>query len=282
MTILVPRPRGIWESFLPSQLQVAPVLLPRAEMLRGIFGALPRSAWQVTFLCQDPLYSPFGGMSHKSMAISLTAHALTMNIDSRGDFNDYWESRSRKLRQNIRRYKSRVKKDGINEHLDQRFDSREMRQSIKRFGALETSGWKGREGTAVSIDNVQGAFYLEVLEKFAATNQAKVYEYYLGDTLAASRLLIQGPKINVALKTTYDERRRSYSPGRVLLYEILRREIREDSSKDSIEFYTNATKDQLQWSSDERWINHVSLFRNKFFLAIQKLAALRHKLGRRR
>lgn len=278
MIILTRRPRGVWEIFLPSQLQVAPVLVSRAEILSGLFDVLPNLTWQITFLSQDPTYTPLRSSRHTNMAVSRTRHALTMAVDTKSSFEEFWRTRPSKLRQNIRRYKSRAERASLEGRIEKLTGSFDMGAAIERYGILETSGWKGKAGTAVSIDNVQGAFYRDILEKYAETGQAIVYEYYLGDKLASSRLLLCGPKIIVALKTTYDESARRYSPGRILLYETLAREVQEDSKQESIEFYTSATRDQLEWSSSQRWIHHVCLFRNPILRQIQELASLRHRI----
>lgn len=281
MTILTRRRVGIWQSFLPSQLQIAPVLVRSADTLSGLFDVFPPLTWQVDFLCQDPVFSPFDGKCDTDLPVSLVRHALTMQVNSRGSFEDFWRGRPKKLRQNIRRYQSRMKRAELKRKIEKLTCSSQMRLALERFGNLESSGWKGRAGTAVNINNVQGAFYRDMLEKYAETGQAKVYEFYLDDTLASSRLILCGPNIKIALKTAYNENARQYSPGRMLLYETLTGEIQEDSPQESIEFYTNASRDQLEWGSSQRWINHVTLFRNRAFLKLRNLASIRHRIVRR-
>ena len=65
-----------------------------------------------------------------------------------------------------------------------------MPGAVDRYGALESRGWKGAQGTAVRHDNEQGRFYDAVMSNFARDGCAHVYELYLGEQLAASRLLV--------------------------------------------------------------------------------------------
>ena len=64
----------------------------------------------------------------------------------------------------------------------------------------------------------------------------------------------------VALKTTYDESMSRYAPGRLLQYSFLELEFERATHK-VVEFYTNSTKETLQWASSSRDIYHVSLYR---------------------
>jgi len=41
-----------------------------------------------------------------------------------------------------------------------------------RYGILESAGWKGKSGTSIHPENIQGAFYDEVLQSFAPNRQA--------------------------------------------------------------------------------------------------------------
>lgn len=263
LCILSPKGRGVWTTFLPAQAQLAPFLLKDGAMLGALFaGGLPGWASMVDFMCQDPEFCPLASLD----GIPATAmdHALTINIDVAGEaagFDAYWAQRSKKLSQNIRRYAHRLEKDGGGRQLLRLTEAAQMGAAVARYGELESSGWKGREGTAIRIDNAQGEFYREVLERFAASGQGAVYECWFGDRLAASRLVIGSPAMLVMLKTSYDESLSEFAPGRLLLFDLIRQTFAEGGCR-TIEFYTNATPDQLAWATGQRTIRHVTVFRN--------------------
>lgn len=275
MTLLTPSRAGVWQSFLPSQLQVAPVLVADRHALSGIFDALPGFCWQIELLSQDPLFSPLFGddqTGQSDLNLVQTRNALTMQVLLDGSFDEYWQSRSRKLRQNIKRYRSRMEREGLEPKTSVFTDPSDMAAALARYGDLESSGWKGANGTAIHIDNPQGAFYREMLEAFAATGQACVYEYYAGADLSASRLFLGGAGMLIAMKTTYMESLSQFSPGRLLLQEVLSREF-DRGDYAAIEFYTNATKDQLSWSSEQREICHFGLLRNRSIARLYTFAS---------
>jgi hypothetical protein len=66
--------------------------------------------------------------------------------------------------------------------------------------------------------------------------------------------------MTVILKTAYDESIARFAPGRLLLHEVLNHAFQEKRNK-RVEFYTNATQDQLAWATGQRVISHVTCFR---------------------
>lgn len=259
LLILVPAKIGVWRQFSPSQLQAAPVLLPHTNLLNDVFACLPGFAWSIELMSQDPLYAPVE-LFDEGPRVRFMPYALTINVELAGDFQTYWKNRSTNLIKNIRRYDRRA--------LDQFHDLNfirvgridEIASAVGRYGALESAGWKGETGTALHPENDQGRFYASVLSHFAETGQAEVLEFWLGNKLAASRLLVYGSEIAIILKTTYDEHLSPVAPGRLLLNRLLQVFFAEQKYA-SVEFYTNATQDQLAWATGQRSMSHVMWFR---------------------
>lgn len=262
MAILKPGKFGIWSTFLPPQAQVAPVIVDRASKPAELFAAIPGMVWQLDFLCQDPQYGT--PLLTPAKNCKRMPHALTMSVRLDGRFDSYWDGRSKNLRDVMKSRVNRVAKTGLQPRVVLLEAPGEMQEAVERFGKLEMSGWKGRAGTAVSGDNAQGAFYGEILSEFAKTGQAVVYEYWLSDRLAASQLAITSDGMVLLLKTAYDEDFARLSPGRLLLREVIRDGFLRFPNR-VVEFYTNANSDQLAWATDQRWIEHVTLYRNRAF-----------------
>jgi len=87
-----------------------------------------------------------------------------------------------------------------------------------------------------------------------------------------SRLVLQSGEMTIALKTAYDESTSQFAPGLILLQEFLRHQF-ESSKGTRIEFYTNATDQQIAWSTDTRTIFHVTLFPSRFVQRSYELAS---------
>jgi CelD/BcsL family acetyltransferase involved in cellulose biosynthesis len=250
---------GVWSSYLPSQTQIGPTLLPADTPLDGLFAVLPGYASEVDLLCNDPRFGDWRDLPGRP--VKTLPHALTMNVALRESFDDYWAQRPRKLIQNMRRYLRRLQSEGGTERLVVVSAPEDMPSAVARYAELESSGWKGREGTAVSSDNPQGRFYADVMREFAARGEALVYELWLDDQLLASRMLLLRPGMAVMLKTAFDERFERLAPGRVLLLRTLEDLFRRAPGA-VVEFYTNADADLLAWSTSQRWIQHVSVYRH--------------------
>lgn len=273
--LLLQRKRwGAWTTFLPSQSQIAPLLCGNPQALQDLFISLPGFVFAIDILCQDPLYT---FSTEVCQNIDTFAHAVTMNIDLAATFEYYWQQRSRKLQQNLKRYFNRLSKNGISHQLKVFSNQEDLLSALYRYAELETKSWKGEIGTAIGSQNEQGRFYGDLLNAFSATEQAEVVELYLNDQLAASRINVLNRNILITLKTTYDETLSEYAPGRLLLYLLIEREFALKRVQ-HIEFYTNATPDQLSWSSGRRNIEHLTIYRSA---NVRRLIAFLHSVKAR-
>ncbi|MEW6513533.1 MAG: GNAT family N-acetyltransferase [Pseudomonadota bacterium] len=259
---------GRWTLFQPSQAQLGTLVLKDARLLTTLFAALPGHAWSIDLLALDPDYSP--DWSNSTLPRQVAVHALTMAAEMPKGFADYWQARPNQLKQNFRRYRRRSDTLFPERNLVSVDSPQSIEAAVDRYGELESSGWKGKAGTAVHSSNRQGIFYRKVMQLFAATGQAQVLELQLGEKLAASRLIIGNPRMAIMLKTAFDESLANVAPGRQLLNETLQR-VSTRSPHQRIEFYTNATRDQSDWATSLRYICHHQIFRNKFFSGIYQL-----------
>ncbi|WP_148103021.1 GNAT family N-acetyltransferase [Sulfuricystis multivorans] len=276
--IVRPRGRGRWALFLPSQAQAGAVMLKNAKLLETLLLALPGYAWSLDLLSIDPLYSP--DWTQLGLPRIVMPHANTMAISTRGDFAAYWQARPKNLRHNISRYLRRAKQvaGAISVHCFTK--PNEIAEALKRYGVLESAGWKGKGGTSIAPDNAQGRFYTDMLGRFGATGQAMVMELHAGERLVASRLFIGHPTMWIALKTTYDETQSAFAPGRLLLHDMIERAFNEIPDG-SIEFYTNATRDQADWATSLRPIPHHQILRNEpIATALITIKSLPHRLAK--
>ena len=257
MCILRPEGVGVWQTFLPSQLQVGPLLLSDPACLEGLFRCLPGWVARIDLMCVDPGVTPMnlGG----PVLPQRMPHALTINVRLEGSFDEYWAARPKKLRDNLGRCERRAVFDGMDLELVVHSDADEMLAAVWRYSELEGRGWKGQQGTGLSPGNDQEAFYSALLSRFARTAQARVYELWAGRQLIASRLMLENATTIVALKTTYDERLRHVAAGRLLMRRMIAHAFEHAAGK-TIEFCTDADRDMLAWATGERDITHWTLF----------------------
>lgn len=257
MCIVAPRNKFLWSNFLPAQGQIGATLIPDAAMIPSLLPSLPWPVMQLDLLCNDP---DLGAVLTYSQSHRRN-HAFTMTISLLGTFEQYWETRSRHLQSNLRRYEKRLLADGIVKRYVRITAPDDMAAAVARYARLEDCGWKGAKGSALASSNAQITFYVDAMARFAASSQASVHELWFNDELAASRLVVSRGQTHVMLKTTYAEKFASYAPGRLLLRTVIEEKFARGPTG-NIEFCTDAPPDLLGWATDQRWVQHASLYRS--------------------
>lgn len=278
--LLTPR-RGVWRLFLPSQAQVAPTLLPTAAHASSLLHSLPATAVGLDLPCVDPDYSAASELAALA-AHEAAPHATTLNISLAGTFEAYWQSRSRHLRQQMRRALRKAEEAGLASRLEVLSRPADVLAALARYGDIESRGWKAGLGTAIHGSNLQGRFYAAVLAGFAAAGRASVWELHLGPHLAASQLCIASEGMLITLKTTHEESLGPYWPGRMLDYLQLEQVFASGRHR-VVEWYTNATAETLRWGTAQRTIGHHRLYRFAWMLPLaQRVRRVRAALEGRR
>ena len=195
-------------------------------------------------------------------------HIRTHRILVHGKFDDYWSTCSKNLQRNVRRQFNKLRRLGIAPCLDALTEEIDIAGAIREFGQLESAGWKAALGTAVDADNIQGRFYRAVLENFCAKGRAKVFRYRFDDAVVAMDLCIEGDGVLVNLKSAFDERITSLSPGMLLLHGYVRRTFDEARLK-RIEFYGPEMQWNRQWCGESRTMYHINHYRWPWLLRIK-------------
>lgn len=252
-----------WEVFTPAQAPLGLVIIDErlvsySVAAHSLLMSLPGHALRLDFLCIDPLHV---SSDIDVQTMDSTQHVKTMSIRNTRSFSEYLAERPRSLRNNIRRNERRLSDEAKRLSIQYIYSVDGMDMAVEKHGQLEQAGWKGVAGTAITQGTAQGDFYAEIMRREAECGRAMVIQLYVDEKLAASRLIIMGGEIAVMLKTAYDESLSRFAVGRVLLKIAIER-ILDSSEIHWIEFYTNASVDQLQWATDSRFIEHRSIYRN--------------------
>lgn len=196
--------------------------------------------------------------------VEITPRNTTMSIALDGTFDDYWNNRKKKLTRNIRRYLKRLDRTSAKVTLEILTKHEDVVAAVAEYGMLESTGWKGKQGTSIHPDSKDGLFYQELFSEFSKLSNAKIYRLRLNNSVIASRLLVYHNGIMVSLKITYDEDFAEFAPGRVLLYLFLKDAFKQRDVQ-KIEFYTHANIDQLQWSTGRKSMYQVIIYRYSYY-----------------
>jgi hypothetical protein len=92
-----------------------------------------------------------------------------------------------------------------------------VRQALEEFLAMEASGWKGREGTALVSNEGDAAFMRGAMAALAGHGNAAVHSIRLDGKPISMQLVARAGGAAFTWKTTYDEAFYDFSPGMLLL-----------------------------------------------------------------
>jgi CelD/BcsL family acetyltransferase involved in cellulose biosynthesis len=129
-------------------------------------------------------------------------------------------------------------------------DPQSLPAMLERFLTLEASGWKGAqgEGTAIKLDAALVAFYTGLMARFGATGECEINLLRVQDRDIAGQFCLISGGTWYHLKIAYDESFDKYSPGSVLLEDVLTR-LCADENIQVANYLTGAP-----WA--ERWHAH--------------------------
>lgn len=266
---------GAWSTFQASQSPLGAIIVRPgtdiAAVAKTLFACLPLSCQLISLTQQDPEILPRPANQPRLATID---YIDTARITIDRGFDDYWASRGKNLRHNMKRQRNRLEREGVNLRLEVLTQPEEMREGVKSYGELESLGWKADGGTAVHLHNKQGQFYAAMLEDYAETGNARIYRYYYNNRLSAVDLCIHNSSAFIILKTTYDESAQTSSPAL-----LMRREyfppIFDNREAGRIEFYGKVMEWHTKWSDEIRPLYHVNAYRVAMLATLHKRTAAR-------
>ena len=261
---------GIWETFQPAQLPLGAFLLGRGQsleaVLAGLAPTLPGVALSVAVSQQDPDNVP---RPEETPWLWTLDYIETARVNVAGSFDDYWAARGKNLKTNMKRQRAKLAADGLETTLEVVTRAESVADAIADYGRLESSGWKGTEGTAVSAENAQGRFYRSMFEALCRNDLARIYRYRFGDRVVAMDLCLDNGHVLVVLKTAFDESFKALSPA-FLMRQHYFRTIFDEARLKHIEFFGKVMEWHLRWTDDVRTLYHVNRYRWRWVHAMHR------------
>ncbi|MGI4938933.1 MAG: GNAT family N-acetyltransferase, partial [Janthinobacterium lividum] len=271
MLLLVPVGRGVWQTFQPSQAPLGACVgrtdLDWPAALSALLPRLPAMATAIGITQQDP---DLQVRPSDSTVVRTMDYIRTARITLDGDFETYWQARGKNLRQNLKKQRNKLEKDGIVTRLQVTTAPEEVARAVADYGTLESAGWKSQAGTAVHAGNAQGAFYTEMLENFCRTGRGRIYRYWYNQQLAAMDLCIEGGDSIVILKTTYDEQVAGTTSPALLMRQEAVALLFGERRLARIEFYGKVLEWHTRWSDEVRTMFHVTVYRWSILRTLQE------------
>ena len=259
MALVASQGRGAWTSFQPAQAPIGLWLqepdLDLQSLLAALMPALPGVPliFGLTQLDPDLLARP--------AALGTLDYIATARITLAGRFDDYWNTRGKNLRNNLKKQRARLAKDGVALRMQVSRDPTDVAAAVADYGRLESAGWKAGSGTAVGSGNAQGRFYRAMLEGFCRRDAGCIYRYWFNDQLVAMDLCIEDERQIIVLKTTYDESVPGNLSPTLLMREEAVRQLFDESGFERLEFYGKVMEWHTRWTDEVRTLYHVNYYR---------------------
>ena len=283
MSILDRSRPGFWQTFQPSQEPLGLIVLGNSDGVRKqiatLIGDLPGYCVGLSVTQQDPDFTLFANLND-SPTVESCDYAATSRIVLSGTFEEFWKRTGRYFVDDLRRQTRRLEEKGIRINFQAERDPGRVAECIRDYAKLEESGWKAREGTAVTGEGKQGLFYRDVLEKFCSRGEGVVYRITFNGAVVASDLCLERDGMVVVLKIAYDENLQGISPGKFIHREILKRLFEEGKTR-TLEWYGRVHEWQKKLGSSARTMFHLNFYRNAWVpVARDLIKATRGTLNR--
>jgi len=250
---------GVSRTFQPSQSPLGAWIqspaIPTQLLIKTLAQKLHRLPLGFSITQQDPNINSLN-LSDISECKKLS-YIETGSLNSVDDFDKFWESRGKNLRQNTNKAINRLNKE--DEALSFKIinNKQDVDVAIDIYAQLESSGWKSDENTAITPENNQGLFYKNLFKKLADSKSVIIYQLLLGDKIIASDLTIISKGRTVILKTTYDEKFKRFSPATVLRKLQFEYIFKSENIK-KIEFYGKMMDWHYRWTHETREMYHLN------------------------
>ena len=282
MTLIEPARPGFWQTFQPGQAPLGAIVLAgggdaAAQSMGDLLRALPGFALGFSVTQQDPDFTCFGNLNG-TPAVETLDYIQTPRLTINGKYEDYWKQRSKNLTHNLSRQRRRLKEQGGLLELATDRNAEAVPDALHEYGLLESTGWKGEEGSAVAADNVQGRFYREMLENFCNRGEAVIYRLRLNGKTVASDLCLERDGTLVILKTAYDENVQGLSLG-LLLHQEIFQSVFEEGKIRVIEFYGRLRDWHTKWTNEIRTMYHINFYRSAWVPKARKILKTATSLG---
>ena len=207
----------------------------RASML--VAGPLPASS------------AVWDGVRGSGAASAIYPQMAWNQIGCAGTFDAYFSALKKNFRGNLRKARNRLAAlDGVEFRCVG--GPEEVAREFSTFMAVEASGWKGAEGTAIACRPQAEAWYRTWLEAMARQGLVEMNALYLEGACIASQVCVRTRDVYEIHKIGYDESHARLAPGQLLLERTLRRCF-DDPSLNVVELMSD-TSWQYDWAPTGR------------------------------
>ena len=170
-------------------------------------------------------------------------------VSTAGGWDAYRGQRSRKLLKELGRLRRRLAEHGAVEFaVHSSVDG--LESALEEFIALESSGWKADEGTAIASRDASGRFYADLARWLAERGWLRLAFLRLDGRAVAAELDIACAGSLYSLKSGFDPEYRAFGPGQLLTHDCVK--LAFDDGLASYEFLGTDEAYKMSWTDSTR------------------------------
>jgi len=183
-------------------------------------------------------------------------------VDTSKPFAEYFNTLSNHTRSQLRRMRKRLTEVG-SWHIVQNIDFEDIDTSYKEFLRIESSGWKGKAGSAIELNRGARGFYATLLEQSSLDFIPEITLLMLESKSIAGEFSITTHACRYSLKVGYDEQYSKVTPGQLLTEEVVKYAC-GSTSIEQMNFITDM-QHQLLWHPRREETFDVIIFRRRLY-----------------
>ncbi|HKP88933.1 MAG TPA: GNAT family N-acetyltransferase [Thermoleophilaceae bacterium] len=170
-------------------------------------------------------------------------------VSTAGGWDAYRAERSRKFMKELGRQRRRLAEQGALE-LAVHTSVDGVQAALDEFVALESSGWKAAEGTAIGSRDASRRFYSELARWLAERGWLRLAFLRLDGRAIAAELDIACAGALYSLKSGFDTEYRAFGPGQLLTHDCVK--LAFDDGLASYEFLGTDEAYKMSWTASTR------------------------------
>lgn len=179
--------------------------------------------------------------------------------DCRGNWNDYWQGRGKSRTEWGRRERRLM--DDQHARCVLLTQWQEIEPVFEQILAIEASGWKGQEGSAIVQSPQTLEFYKEMARFWSESGALRLFVLYVGEQAIAFELNAEHRGVLNCIKHGYEEALAKQGPGQVLRIQVLKWAFSRESVQ-VFDMYGPQTEAKMKWATGTETLHTLRVFRN--------------------
>jgi CelD/BcsL family acetyltransferase involved in cellulose biosynthesis len=241
--MIAEEPRSAGRAFLAHLL-----VRPGWDVLRLIDVPEGGNAWQIHRAAKEAALPVGAWESQRSPYLTFPS-----------SYDELLAGKSAQFRANLRRRRRQLERMGPL-RFERVTDKTHLQECLEEGFALERSGWKGDQGTAIAQDEPTRAFYTRLAESASSRGHLSLGFLRVGGTPVAFHYGLTYGGVYHVPKLAYDESLKGCSPGLVLLEEAIKDGITRGLR--AYDFLGTEAEWKNNWSTEARPHHWLFIFRD--------------------